>query len=343
MDVATPKDSIIARYIIKRLDRKGLDYVVFARHSTQTIPLLNYFGIEHIVTGRYGYTLEEKYMATLDQERRMLDYIIENGKPSVLWTHGNVAGVRTAYHLGIPIVYSNDTPHNEPVVRLTVPLATVLISPEAIPRCKWASRGLEEDRIIQYKGTEEVTWVREHLKVDKEKVLKKYLGEVPDRLIIIRTMEYYASYSYGVKYDLKGLVEKLAEYAKIVLIPRYGDERKRFGGIKNLIILDKPVYAVELLASSDMVIASGGTMAREAALLGIPTVSYHFRDDILKYLMGEGFPVKYIRDFNGILDEAKRVMRDPDMFHIDTSEILAEYDEHVDIVLEELEKHIQVR
>ena len=340
IDVATPKDSIIAHYITKKLEKNDIEYVVFARHSTQTIPLLNYFGIEHVITGRYGYTLEEKYMATLEQERKMLDYIIDNGKPSVLWTHGNVAGVRTAYHLGIPIVYSNDTPHNEPVVRLTIPLASVLITPEAIPKCKWVSRGLEESKIIQYRGTEEVTWVRDHLKVDKKKILEKYLGEAPERLIIMRTMEYYASYSYGIKYDLRGLVEKLSKYAKIALLPRYGDEKNRFRGIDNLVILDKPVYAVELLAASDMVVSSGGTMAREAALLGVPTISYHFRDDILRYLMGEGLPIKYIPDMEDILKEVELVMRDPDRFRMDTSSIIKEYDEHIDIVIKELEKNI---
>jgi len=340
LDVATPKDSIIAHYIVRRLEKKDIEYIVFARHSTQTIPLLNYFGIEHIVTGRYGYTLEEKYMATLEQERRMLDYILENGKPSILWTHGNVAGVRTAYHLGIPIIYSNDTPHNEPVVRLTIPLATKLISPEAIPKCKWVSRGLEEDKIIQYKGTEEVTWVKDYLKVDREKILKKYLGEVPDRVIVMRTMEYYASYSYGVKYDLKPLIEKLTKYAKVALLPRYGDEKNRFKDIDNLVILDKPVYAVELLASADMVISSGGTMAREAALLGVPTISYHFRDDILKYLMGEGFPVKFVPEFKKILGEVELVMSDPDRYRMDTSSRIKEYDEHIDIILEEIENQL---
>lgn len=340
LDVATPKDSIIAYYITKRLDKIGLEYVVFARHSTQTIPLLNHFGIEHVITGRYGYTIEDKYVATLEQERRMLDYIIENGKPSVLWTHGNVAGVRTAYHLKIPIIYSNDTPHNEPVVRLTVPLATKLISPEAIPKCKWVSKGLEDHKIIQYRGTEEVTWVKDHLKVDRPRILKKYLGEIPDRLIVIRTVEYYSSYSHGIKYDLKPLVEKLSKYAKIVVIPRYGDEKNRFKGVENLVILDRPVYAVELLAASDMVIASGGTMAREAALLGVPTISYHFRDDVLKYLMGEGLPVKYIPSFERILTEVDLIMKDPDRYRMDTSSLIKEYEEHIDIVIEELTKYI---
>ncbi|HIQ13940.1 MAG TPA: DUF354 domain-containing protein [Thermoprotei archaeon] len=337
LDVATPKDALIAHYIIKRLDRKDIEYVVFSRSSTQTIQLLNLFGIEHILTGRYGYSLEEKYMATLEQERRILDYIMENGRPSVLWTHGNVAGVRTAYHLGIPIIYSNDTPHNEPVTRLTIPLATKLISPEAIPKCKWILKGLENEKIIQYRGTEEVTWVKEYLNVDRERILRKYIGEAPDRVIILRTLEYYASYSYGVRYELRKIVESISKYGKVVVIPRYGDERNRFGDIDNLVILDRPTLAVELIAASDMMISSGGTMAREAALLGIPSISYHFRDDIIKFLMGEGLPIKYIPKSMDIIEEVSRVMRDPERYRYDTRDIIEGYEEHIDIVIEEIE------
>ena len=147
LDLATPKDVIIAHYLIRKFDRLGWDYIVFARDSTQTIPLLHHFGIDYILTGRYGFTLEEKYRATLEQEKKILEYIEEKGKPDVLWSHGNVAGIRTAFHLGIPVIYSNDTPHNEPVVKLTVPLATRLISPMAIPKCKWSKRGLEDSGI----------------------------------------------------------------------------------------------------------------------------------------------------------------------------------------------------
>lgn len=337
MDIATPKDALIAHYITRRLERRDIEYVVFSRSSTQTIQLLNIFGIEHIVTGRYGYSLEEKYIATLEQERRMLDYILENGRPSALWTHGNVAGVRTAYHLRIPIIYSNDTPHNEPVTRLTIPLATKLISPEAIPRCKWISRGLERDKIIQYRGTEEVTWVRDYLNIDRGRVLRKYLGETLDRVVLLRTLEYYASYSYGVRYELRKIIESISKYAKVIVIPRYGDEKNRFEGIDNLVILDRPILAVELIAASDMMISSGGTMAREAALLGIPSISYHFRDDIIKFLMGEGLPIKYIPKIMEIVEEVSRVMRDPDRYRYDTRDIIKGYDEHIDIVIEEIE------
>ena len=191
-----------------------------------------------------------------------------------------------------------------------------------------------------YKGTEEVPWVRDYLDKNVEHIRKKYLGFNPERLTVIRTTEYYASYSYGVRYDLKNFVKKLSEISTVVIIPRYGDEKERFKGINNVYILDKTVLGVEIIRAADLVVSSGGTMAREAALLGIPTFSYHFRDDILKYLMGEGYPVRYLPNFELIWKYSKEVIKDPEKYRMDTSDRLKQYDNHIDIIVEEINRLI---
>ena len=324
LDVAMPRDALTAFYLVKYLERMGVNWKIFARDMTQTIPLLDILGLPYQITGRYGYTIEEKALYTLEQEKRLLDIFISD-RPSLLWSDGNVAGIRAAFHLGIPIVYSNDTPHNIPVLRLTVALARKLITPVAVPKCKWVRYGISPEDVIEFYGTQEVTWVKDYLDVDRRRVHEKYLGFEADRLIVVRNIEYYAMYSYGVKYEVNKILEKLTRYGTVAFLPRYKEDLDKIGKIKNLHVIDKPVLAVELISSADMLVSSGGTMAREAALLGIPTISFHFRDDVLRFIMGEGFPVRYIPDFERIIREVELIMRDPDKYRMDTKKQLNSY------------------
>jgi len=333
LDASTPKDSIIIKFLVDRLEKDGISYIVVARSSTQTIDLLEMFGIDYVLTGRYGYTLEDKYRVTLEQEM-ILAKVFASEKPSLVWSHGNVAVVRTAYQLGIPVILSNDTPHNKPVVKLTTPLATKLISPEAIEKCVWVENGIEPENVVIYSGVEEYTWTRLYRDVDREEILKKYLGYVPDRVIVYRGVEYKASYSYQVETPSREIVERVSRYGTVIVVPRYGDEKRVFQGIENVVILDKTPLAVELLAASDMAVLSGGTMAKEAALLGIPTISFYFRDKVLTYLMSRGLPIRYIPHPDMIEEYVSLVLEEPDKFRIYPERLIGDFQDHIDVIID---------
>ena len=56
----------------------------------------------------------------------------------------------------------------------------------------------------------------------------------------------------------------------IVLLPRNKDQRARYAE-RRVTIPEKPIDGTALLAAADLVVGGGGTMTREAALLGTPT------------------------------------------------------------------------
>jgi predicted glycosyltransferase len=59
--------------------------------------------------------------------------------------------------------------------------------------------------------------------------------------------------------------------AQVVLLPRTPEQAHAFAGMTDVIIPTRPVDGPQLVAAADVVISAGGTMNREAALLGTPT------------------------------------------------------------------------
>jgi predicted glycosyltransferase len=63
----------------------------------------------------------------------------------------------------------------------------------------------------------------------------------------------------------------LAQDVQVVLLPRTPAQGDAFAATKGIVIPEKPVDGPSLVYLADLVISAGGTMNREAALLGTPT------------------------------------------------------------------------
>ena len=84
-------------------------------------------------------------------------------------------------------------------------------------------------------------------------------------------------------------------------------------------------------------------MAREAGIMGVPTISFYFRDDVLIYLMGRGLPIRYVPRPERIEDIVSRVMREPDAYREDTTYLLEGFEDHVEVLAEEVDGILSTR
>lgn len=318
LDAVTPKDSLLVYSLLPSLKKKGYDIIVTAKKQTQTTEVLELLDIPYICIGEYGETLKDKLV---EEQKRTLEFVElfdRIGLPKVLWTHGDVSAIRTAFGLQIPIVYSNDTLHAVHVAKLVCPLVDWLVAP--IPFGKsWIKFGIQRSKIILYDGVEEVAWLTKQA-VRKPKFLET-LGE-KERIILFRNVEYKASYCKDVKVDVWRLVEELSKIATIVYLPRYEEEKEKLKDVKNVWIPPKPVLTFQLLPYVSIVVGSGGTICREAALMGIPTINFHFWDVIAKYLKRKGFPITYLTDTQKIVRLIKKILRNPEKYKINVANML---------------------
>jgi len=318
LDTVTPKISIAVHVLRPVLEAKGYSTLVTAKKQTQTTDLLDVLKTPYCTVGEYGTSLKEKLAVEAQRNLAFLDLFDKVGYPKVLWCHGDVSAIRTAFGLGIPIVYANDTVFAYHVAKLAAPLVDWLIAPVSFGK-SWSKFGISKSRIILYDGLEEVTWLK-GTKFEKPIFLEALSDMRP--VILFRDVEYSASYCKNVKVDTQHLLRELAKIATVVCLPRYEDEKEKLRDIPNVWVPPKPVLTAQLLPYVDLMVGSGGTACRETALVGIPTINFHFWDVQARYLHKKGFPVQIIRDPRRIVRTAKRILQHPEKYRVNTKAAL---------------------
>jgi len=268
--------------------------------------------------GDYGTTLKEKL--ALEQKRTLefIDLFDKVGYPKVLWTHGDVSAIRTAFGLQIPVVYANDTLFAYHVAKLAVSLVDWLIAPISFGK-SWSKFGIPKSRIILYDGLEEAAWLKD-ARFEEPSFLKELSNRKP--VVLFRDAEYHASYCKEIEVDSESLLNELKKLATVVCLPRYEEDKKRLESLDNVWVPPKPVLTAQLIPYVDLMVGSGGTACRETALMGVPTISFHFWDVQARYLSKKGFPIQTIRNTSRIIKTAKKILEKPKKHRIDTTAAL---------------------
>ncbi len=319
LDTVTPKISIAINSLLPVLYAKGYSTLVTAKKQTQTTDMLDALKVPYETVGEYGASLKEKLVVEQKRTLEFLDLFDRVGYPKVLWTHGDVSAIRTAFGLNIPIVYANDTVFAYAVARLSCPLVDWLITPACFGK-SWSKFGIPKSRIVHYDGLEELAYVAS-TEFEQPKFLEELRGKKP--VILFRDAEYQAVYCKNVKVDSEKLIRELAKLGTVVCLPRYKEEREELEAIPNVWVSPKPVLTAQLIPYVDLMVGSGGTACRETALCGIPTINFHFWDVQARYLFKKGFPIQILRNNNRIVAAANRILADPKKYLVKTEEALS--------------------
>jgi uncharacterized protein len=259
--------------IISHLKEQGEEVFVTARRFGDVHRLLDLFGIDSTLVGWHGATLEEKLLRST-QRAYELSQIITREKPDVAVSKHSIELPRVSFGLKIPSVYVLDNEHAIAANKLTLPLCDKIIIPMAIEADNVVRCGADPQNLLWYNGTSEITHLQNfhnnpHIFEDLKLNLKK------DKTILMRTEPALASY---LEADcrisvLSPIVEALEDQANILVIPRFREQQQIFEDDDQVILIKPPVDTFSLMKTSDLVIGAGGTMNREAALLGTPVIS----------------------------------------------------------------------
>jgi hypothetical protein len=338
LDAVTPKDSLLIYLLLPPLHEKGYKAIVTAKRQTQTTDVLELLDIPYTCVGKYGETIKEKLV---EEQKRTLEFVElfdRVGLPKVLWTHGDVSAIRTAFGLQMPIVYSNDTPHAIHVAKLVCPLVNWLVAPLPFGK-SWSKFGIPKSNIILYDGIEEIAWLVGKAKCERPKFLKELATK--KRVVLFRNVEYKASYCKDVKVDTWRLVKELSEMATIVYLPRYEEEKEKLRDLNNVWVPPKPTLAFQVIPYVDAVVGSGGTICRESALMGVPTINFHFWDVIAKYLEVKGFPIQYSTNIDEILRSVQKILEKPEEHRINTANMLSSLESPTTVTTHYIEEYLR--
>jgi predicted glycosyltransferase len=305
-DACTGKHIRYGAAIAKRLRKSGHKVIFTTREHPDTISLARILGEKPIVVGKYDPSSLSSRLEESASRIIQFSKMFKDEPPDIAVAHQSVELCRTAFGLGIPIILTADTPHAKAVNKLTIPFADTVVVSEALPH-----RFLRKycpDKIIRFKGVDEVAWIKD-LNPLKRSEFKK-------PLVVVREVEKKAAYAVETTDCTLEMVRKLESIGDVLLLKRYSSE-------------EEFVDSAPLVASADLVVSAGGTIAREAALLGVPSIvaSELGRTYVNSYLAGKGFPI-FICNPREVLKLAETHLGK----RIEVTTKLAQFDNPVEII-----------
>ncbi len=290
-DACTGKHIRYGSAIARRLRKSGHEVIFTTRDHPDTVPLAKILGEKPIVVGKYS---PQSLFSRLEESANrviMFSKMFKGNLPDVAISHQSVELCRTAFGLGVPIVLTADTPHALAVNRLTIPFADVVIASSSIPPRLLKQQGAK--RVVQFRGVDEVAWIKDFNPTEIVGLKKP--------LIVVRQLETKAAYAVAQIDFTEEIAEKLVSLGNVHFIGRYHVSSRDFRDKHGFI------DSASLAAQADLVVTPGGTLAREAALQGVPSivVSELGNTYVNKYLADLGFPLFIIKP-RELLETAKQ-------------------------------------
>ena len=264
--------------IVRRLEEAGYEVDITARRFGQVEEIAQSHGLRYVVIGRHRTPrfFFMRAMATVVRALRLALYGLRS-RPAIAVNHGSRAHVIAAWLLRIPVLTIYDYEFVSSAVFSR--MATKILLPEAIPAATLELQHIDTRKVIRYPGFKEnvylnglsiSTSVLDDLKLDPRRLI-----------IIVRPPATWAHYHNDHSEVLfRALVERLREEedSQVIVLPRtreQGETLKNSYGMRwpPFRVFDHAVDALSLMAHSDAVLSGGGTMTREAAILGTPAYS----------------------------------------------------------------------
>lgn len=258
--------------------------IITCRPLANTIDLLDLHKFDYTVVGKhYGGKLTSKILGYPVRVKQLYSFL-KKQKPDVAISQSSFHSPITAKMLGIPAIYMNDNEHAMGNIPSFV-FATRILIPEFLDRKKVHKQWAKDSKIIQYPGVKEGIYL--------------WNAEIPEskseKIVYVRPEPWIAQYYKGALNFMDDMLLFLKDKYKIVLLPRGKDqalhyEQPKFEGIR---VLNKPLTLEEIASNCRLFIGAGGTMTREMAVLGIPTISV-YQDTLLdvdQYLIDHGMMI----------------------------------------------------
>ncbi len=264
------------RPILIELERRNVQSFVTSRQHAQTEDLLQFWKIPHLTVGSHGGKNKIRKLANLARRSTQL-ISAAHGKPLRLaMSHGSRTHMVAAWWLRIPYLVMNDYEYSE--MHIASLLATHLLFPSYIPESRLVDRGIPLRKVIRYEGYKEQVYLKDFVP-DRD---FRHSIDIPEDKVLVTMRPPSMSANYHDKRSERLFTEALSGFAGhdntlCLIVNRAEAERRlvpenllREGKVR---FLERAVDGLQLLWSSDIVVSGGGTMNREAALMGVPTYS----------------------------------------------------------------------
>ena len=273
IDILTPKQLLFSEEIVEKLG-KNHSILCTSRHYHEVEELAKIRKFKVKFVGKHG--KEKRSKLILSNERmQKLTPIIANFAPDLVLSFASPEAARISFGLGINHYVFCDSPHADAVMRLTIPLIQKLFIPKIISKQEFSKFGIDKKNIICYNAIDASITIKRKIMKTKFNFDKK-MGK---KNILIRLEEKYASYAEKSSRTDKIIDEIIKKFhnENILILARYKEQMNHFKKLygNKIKIFEMKFDGRQLLKDTDLFIGSGGTMTAEAALSGVPTISFN--------------------------------------------------------------------
>jgi predicted glycosyltransferase len=273
IDCSNSPHPLLFAPVARRLHDEGHEVAVTARNNAQTVELTLEHWPDAEVIGAPSPRGRCSKVATLCQRVNDLRRWAARIGPDVALSHNSYAQIAAARSLGIPAVTAMDFEH-QPANHLAFRLATTVLVPEVLPRHVIERQGAVGAKVVTYPGLKEALYIGD-FEPDPDIVRKVGLDSRPRILTVARTAPTRAVYhsSSNPLFEAALQVVCAQEGVVCVVLTRHAEQRAAIERLHlgNCIVPGAAIDSRSLVYAADAMIGAGGTMTREAALMGIPT------------------------------------------------------------------------
>jgi predicted glycosyltransferase len=231
------------------------------------------FGFSPIVVGKHAG--ESKVKKVFGSFKRIFDLNKKAGKFDVKISVGGDASSIVAKLRGKFSITFDDN-EKAPNWRYSR-FSDLAFWPDAIPLNTLKKQGFTEKKLFQYNGYKEDVYIAD-FKPDPD-----FLNSIPfEKYVLVRPENIQANYVDGRKSIVPELLKKLSEAGhNILFLPRYEHDKNYTIDIPNIYIPAQAINGLDACYYADFVLTGAGTLAREAACLGVPAISFYAGKELL--------------------------------------------------------------
>ena len=272
VDLTNSPHAVIFAPLVRRLQARGDDVAVTARAFAQTLELLELHGIEHTVIGHHGGgSRAGKARAAGDRVRAMVAFG-RKCRFDVAIAHGSTDLPMACRLLRIPNTTMFDYEYATLQHSLNCRLANRVLVPDAIPPERLRRFGARPPRLVRYPGLKEEYYLAGF---EPDPAVPRALGMDGSRIgVVLRPPADVALYHRFENPLFDAVLERLGRRDDVVsvVLPRTSEQGTRIRALDlpSVVVPDHAVDGGSLVAGADLVVSAGGTMNREAVVLGTP-------------------------------------------------------------------------
>jgi len=269
VDIANSPQVLFMSPIIAELHRRGYELVITTRQHSETVSLADYYGFSHTVIGAHGGgTLIGKVVAIVIRALRLI-WFLRRQHIDLAISGSSFSQALAVKWMHIPLIAFNDYEGN-PGMHIICRVARKILVPNVFSKQNLYHYGASEDQIESYNGLKENIYLSEFV---PDQGFLENAGIPPDKILV--TMRPASDVSAYHQFENPLFEEALNYIARhnntvVIVLPRNAKQRQKYEalGLSNVLFPSRILDGPNLIYYSDLIVGAGGTMNREAVILG---------------------------------------------------------------------------